>query len=421
MPALPPELAPGSAPVDDAQRIARQLLARLDEEMLAATSLDHFAAQFELSGRQIRRIVQKAYGVSPIQLLQTRRLLLAKQLLTQTSLPMAQVAFSSGFRSVRRFNDVFSSRYRMPPSQLRKRVAARTSVEGTSTVQLAYRPPYDWPGILAFLRTRTLRGAEWCSDTAYSRTVRLGDHAGWVQVKQETGKHALVVEFSNSLAPVLAALLRRLRHLFDLDARPDLIATHLMQDSRLRSAVQANPGLRVPGAFDGFELALRAILGQQVTVEAATTLASRITETFGTPMQTPYHELTRQAPTAEQMANASAHDVAKHGIVGARAKTIVGLAQAYVSGRVQLCAGAHPDTVFARLRACPGIGPWTAHYIAMRALRWPDAFPKEDIAVRKKLGGVTPGQAEATLQAWRPWRSYAVLHLWNSEKVGDII
>jgi AraC family transcriptional regulator of adaptative response / DNA-3-methyladenine glycosylase II len=205
------------------------------------------------------------------------------------------------------------------------------------------------------------------------------------------------------------------RALFDLDARPDVIARHLRKDARLTSAVNANPGLRVPGAFNGFEMGVRAILGQQVTVKAATTIAGRFVEAFGEPLLTPFAELNRLTPAPGKVASASVDAIARHGIIAARAKSIIALAKAQGSGRLFLDGGGHdhPDEAILRLAEVPGIGPWTAHYIAMRALRWPDAFPKEDIAVRKRLGGVTAKEADLLSQAWRPWRSYAVMHLWR--------
>ena len=251
-----------------------------------------------------------------------------------------------------------------------------------------------------------------------SWTVRLGDATGWIRVTQSTQKHALMVEFTHSLTPVLPAMLGRVRSLFDLNARPDLIAKHLARDARLKSAVKANPGLRVPGAFNGFEMGVRAILGQQVTVKAATTIAGRFVEAFGDTIVTPFAELNRLAPVPARVAAAAVDDIARHGIVAARSRSIIALAQAQGSGALCLDGGTHhsPDDAIATLARLPGIGPWTAHYIAMRALRWPDAFPKEDIAVRNNLGGVTAKEAEVLSQSWRPWRSYAVMHVWAMAK-----
>ncbi len=413
-----PELAPGNAPVDHAHRIAQLIVHRIDEGLLDdGSDLEEVSAQFNLSSRQLRRIVQQELGVSPIELLQTRRLLLAKQLLTETRLPVTEVAFASGFSSLRRFNDAFSSQYRMPPTRLRKEAAGASPVTGshdTSTLQLTYRPPYDWSGILAFLSSRMVRDVEFITADSYARTIRLGSHVGWVRLTHVAERRALMVEFTHSLMPVLPALLGRLRNLFDLSARPDLIAQHLGKDQRLRKAVRKDPGLRVPGAFDGFELAVRAILGQQITVKAATTLACRFADAFGERIETPFPELGRLSPLPARVAAASVADIAKLGIISSRARSIIALAQAQVARTLHLEAGASPEAAIAELVKLPGIGPWTAHYIAMRALRWPDAFPTNDIAVRKNLGGVSAKEADRLSLAWRPWRSYAVLHIWKN-------
>jgi AraC family transcriptional regulator of adaptative response / DNA-3-methyladenine glycosylase II len=417
-----PELAPGNAPVDDSQRIAQLIVQRLEEGTLDdKAGLEDIADQFELSSRQIRRIIRKELGVAPIQLVLTRRLLLAKQLLTETSLPVTDVAFASGFSSLRRFNDAFTTRYGMPPTRLRRQavqdVRAITNAE-TSTIQLVYRPPYDWRAMLSFLCARALKGIEWVTDDAYARTVRLGDSQGWIRVAQSKKKNTLLLEFTHSLTPVLPALVNRVRNLFDLNARPDVIAKHLKRDRRLAAAVNAHPGIRVPGAFNGFEMGVRAILGQQVTVKAATTIACRFVDAFGDPIVTPFAELSRLTPTPARIAAATVDDIARHGIVAARSRSLIALAGAQASSTLCLDAAGHhdPDDAIRRLAELPGIGHWTANYIAMRALRWPDAFPKEDIAVRNNLGGVTAKEAEALSQPWRPWRSYAVMHIWSMPK-----
>jgi len=411
-----PELAPGNAPLDDAQRIAHLIAQRMEDGEIDAGGLETIAAQFELSTRQIRRIVQKEMGVSPMEFMQSRRFLLAKQLLSETALPITQIAFASGFSSLRRFNDAFLNRYRMPPTRLRKKILGDGEAfvqSETSTVQLVYRPPYDWEGLLAFLKARAMQGTESVTDNSYSRTVRIGKHQGWISVRHDPASRALLVQFTHALTPVLPALLSRLRNLFDLSARPDLIAAHLKKDKGLRKSVTANPGLRVPGAFDVFEMAVRAVLGQQVTVKAATTLAGRFAEAFGERIATPIPDLMRLTPTAERVARARVSDIAKLGIIAARATSIISLAEAYSTGALRLDASMNPDMAIAQLVKIPGIGPWTAHYIAMRALRWPDAFPKEDITIQKNLGGVTAKRADELSQAWRPWRSYAVLHIWR--------
>ena len=271
--------------------------------------------------------------------------------------------------------------------------------------------------MLAFLSTRALAGVEHVTESSYARTMSLNGVAGWITVTQSPNAPALIVECSPSLTPQWPALLAEIRSVFDLDARPDLIAAHLGLDPQLSASVAANPGLRVPGAFSGFELSLRAILGQQVSVKAARTIACRLVETFGVPVATPFPELHRLSPTAARMAQASVDDIARHGIVSARAKSIIALAAALESGALSLddAARADPAAAIARRGELPGIGPWTAHYIAMRALRWSDAFPKEDIVVRNNLGRISAKEAERQSQAWRPWRSYALMHVWRME------
>lgn len=413
-----PELAPGNAPVDDAHRIAGLIAHRIEEGMLdGGAGVEMIASQFGWSSRQIRRMVTSELGVSPMELILTRRLLLAKQLLTETSLPIIEVAYASGFSSLRRFNDAFGNRYGMPPSRFRKATDNAPPVKTPSnsfTLQLAYRPPFDWAGMMRFLGARAMNGVESVEADEYLRTVQLGRHSGWIHVRPEARKHTLVVELTHSLTPALPALLGRLRNLFDLNARPDVIAAHLARDTLLADAVGRNPGLRVPGAFDGFELAARAILGQQITVKGATTLAGRFAEAFGEGIETPHRDLTRLSPSAQRIAAVKIEELCTLGIVRTRARSIVALAEEVASGRLLLEPGAHPESTISQLVALPGIGPWTAQYVAMRALRSPDAFPKEDIAVRKALGDVTPIRADAMSQTWRPWRSYATLHLWGT-------
>jgi AraC family transcriptional regulator, regulatory protein of adaptative response / DNA-3-methyladenine glycosylase II len=420
-----PELAPGNAPIDDSQRIAQLVVERLEDGTIGNDAgLEAIAHQFELSSRQIRRIIQKELGVSPVQLLLTRRLLLAKQLLTETTLPVTDIAFASGFSSLRRFNDAFVSRYNLSPTRLRRKAkddSAGVDSADTSTLQLAYRPPYDWHGVLDFLATRALKGIEWVTEDFYARTVRLGSSKGWIRVTHQKQKNALMLEFTHSLTPALPTLLTRARGLFDLNARPDIISSLLSKDEILAPLVKQIPGIRVPGAFNGFELGLRAILGQQVTVKAATTIGCRFAEAFGERISTPFDGLSRLTPQAARVAKASVDDIARLGIVSARARSIIALAQAQLSGEMSLDNGLHyrPEDAIRRMIELPGIGPWTAHYIAMRALSWPDAFPKEDIAVRKALSGVPAPEAEQMSQKWRPWRSYAVMHLWRSLPVAS--
>ena len=287
-----------------------------------------------------------------------------------------------------------------------------TQRASTPTGRLSYRAPLDWPRLLRFLSARSVKGVESVHEDAYLRSVRLGDHIGWIRVRDVPGEHALAIEIAPALMPVLESLRERLGHLFDLSARPDIIGAHFARDPILGPAVERRPGLRVPGAFDGFELAVRAILGQQITVKAATTIAGRFAAAFGEAIETPHAALTHLSPSAKRVAAATVDEIASLGIIQTRARSILAIATEMESGRLVLEPGAHPDAVIAQLVALPGIGAWTAHYIAMRALRWADAWPTGDIALRNALGRVTAKRADELSQSWRPWRSYATLHLW---------
>ncbi|AKJ01848.1 DNA-3-methyladenine glycosylase II [Archangium gephyra] len=412
-----PELAPGSAPVDSVPRLVAAAVARIEGGYLNESSLEDLAAELGVTSRHLRRAMEAELGVSPVELAQSRRLALAKQLLQDTALPLAEVAFASGFQSVRRFNALFQERFGRPPSELR-----RASDEGVGAralvLRLDYRPPLDWEQLLRFLRGRAIPGVEHAGEAEYRRTVRLGGRTGWLSVRKDPKRPALLAEVSLSLAGVLMQVAARLRSLFDLDAQPEVIAECLGRDALLAKHVQAHPGLRVLGAFEPFELAVRAILGQQVTVRAATTLSGRLVARFGEPVDSPHAEVSRLFPLPETLAAASEDDVAALGMPGARARSLLAVARAVAEGSVRLERHAEVDETMAALEALPGIGAWTAHYVAMRALRWPDAFPASDLGIRKALGGVTAKEAGARAEAWRPWRSYAAIHLWTSLSEG---
>ena len=408
-----PELAPGHAPVDAVGRKARLAEARIREGAgNDGASLEALAGELGVGPRHLRRVLRQALGVSPVELAQTHRLLLAKQLLSETTLPIINVAFASGFASVRRFNALFQSRYRLTPSDLRK-TKGKGSLDESIRLTLAYRPPFAWEPLLEFLASRTITGVEAVVGRSYLRSVELGGLRGWVKVGQVAGRHALRVELPMGLTGALPQIFARLRNLFDLDARPDVIADHLGGDTHLSGELLSHPGLRVPGAFHGFELAVRAVLGQQVSVRAATTLAGRFAKAFGEPIETPYPELTRLSPSPSRVADARVDELTGLGLVAARAGSIQALARAVRDGDVSLDAGTDPEACVGQLTALPGIGPWTAHTIAMRAMRWPDAFPHSDLGLRKALGGRPPREVLELAEAWRPWRAYAAMHLWN--------
>ncbi|MDG3004931.1 DNA-3-methyladenine glycosylase 2 family protein [Paludisphaera mucosa] len=408
-----PELAPGDAPVDAVGRTARLAAKRIGAgAMDDEGGLEALAGEMGIGSRHLRRVLRQELGVSPVELAQTHRLLLAKQLLTDTGLPIIDVAFASGFASVRRFNALFRARYRLTPRDFRRSGGAK-SCDGRIRLTLAYRPPLDWAALLRFLSGRAAAGVEAVVGASYYRTVDLGEVRSWIKVEPAAGRHALVVDLPMGSARGLPALLGRLRNLFDLDARPDAIAEHLGRDDDLGEEVRSNPGLRVPGAFDGFELAVRAVLGQQVSVRGATTLAGRLAAAFGEPVETPVPQLSRLSPSPARVADARLDELTGLGLVAARAECVRALARAVCDRAVSLDAGPDPAAGLERLTAIPGVGPWTAHYIAMRGWRWPDAFPHTDLGLRKALGGRPAGEVLAMAEAWRPWRAYAAMHLWN--------
>ena len=419
-----PELAPlaGRWSIQDASATLALQAARLLDEPEAwgddLPTVDRLASRMGISGRHVRRIFEAQFGVSPLQYLQTRRLLSAKQLLTDTQLSMTQIAVTSGFGSVRRFNAAFVTHYKLNPTQLR-RAGAGADGQG-STVKLGFRPPYDAPALLAFAHKRAIDGIEFVDMQGNSakagRTFRMESggktHTGWLLVDIDSARSQVLLTVSDSLREVLPLVIRRVRHWLDLDADPDAI------NNVLHASFPKGDGLRVPGCLDGFELAVRAVLGQQITVAAARTLAQRLVNTFGAPIETPYPLLTRLFPSASALAQASGDALGQLGIVKQRQAAIVALAQAVANKRLQLNSGADVPTTVAALKALPGIGDWTAQYIAMRALRWPDAFPAADVALHKALGVLGSRSAarevEAMSQAWRPWRSYAVIRAWAS-------
>ncbi len=409
-----PERAPTVAPYEERAATVSGIVARIQEGCLnGEADVEALAADFDLCSRQLRRIVREGTGASPIQLAQTSRLLLAKQLLTETDLSVTRVAFASGFSSVRRFNESFATHYCMPPSRLRQRGAVK-QVGESLTLRLSYRPPFAWEDLLKFIERRAISGVEAVHAGSYRRTVVLGEYSGWVEVARNGESNSLVVRVSSTLAPALQLLLARLRDLFDLHARPDVIDEHLADHALLAKLVARRPGLRVPGAFDGFELAWRAILGQQISVRGASTLAGRFAEQFGEPAETPFKELTRLSPTPEAVLAIGVEDIAEIGLPLARASSLRGLASTCLHEPTLLCPGAPIQRTTDRLLAITGIGPWTASYITMRAHHWPDAFLESDLGIKQALGVKRASDIITASEPWRPWRAYAAMHLWMS-------
>ena len=418
-----PELAPAALPhwsTQDASRIlamqAMQLLDSTEALADAPLRIADLATRLGVSERHMRRILAQHLGVTPSQYRQTRRLLLAKQLLCDTALPIARVALLSGFASQRRFNTAFVDHYRLTPSACRREGQAASDLR----LKLAYRPPYDDAAMMNFLAQRAVPGLELCipgehGAGEFQRILRLvagkQSHVGWVRLRFEPAAHRVQVQLAESLLPVLPAVLQQLRWALDLDADPLAIEAALAKDFAHCA------GWRVPGAWDGFELAVRAVLGQQVTVAAARTLTTRLVQALGEPLATLWPQLTHAFPTPAALLQTSPDALGQLGIVRQRQKAIQALAQAVLHGSLDLKPGPQVQATVQALMALPGIGEWTAQYIAMRALRWPDAFPAGDIVVQQRLGvrdGPHPARAATVLAtAWQPWRSYAVIRLWH--------
>jgi AraC family transcriptional regulator of adaptative response / DNA-3-methyladenine glycosylase II len=435
-----PEIAPGLSAMDSSAVLAGHAARALVDAVHAGQPLPlpALAARLGVTDRHLRRIFQAAHGVSPQGFVTTQRLLLAKRLLTDTDAPVTQVALASGFASLRRFNAAFAERYRMPPSRLRREGApagevaagaataataaeataaarrpARTNTPRSSTLRLAWRPPYDVDAMTRFLAARALPGVEQVEGLALRRTLALphggATLAGWIECRWRPERHELHLATDPALTPALGTLLQRVRQALDLDADPARMAPVLA-----RLPLPPRPGLRLPGAFDGFELAVRAILGQQVTVAAARTLARRLVEAFGQPLATPFPGLDRLFPAAALIAGADADALGRLGIVRQRVRALQALAHEVAAGRLALHPGAPLQATLDALRALPGVGDWTAQLIAMRALAWPDAFPATDIGLLNALGTRDVEQVRQQAEAWRPWRAYAVIRLWQT-------
>lgn len=431
-----PEIAPSGissrwSVMDASRTLAEQAAALLDAQLSEPQSakLSALAERLGVSDRHLRRIFFAQWGVTPLQYLQTRRLLLAKALLTDSTLPVTQVALASGFGSVRRFNAAFVDHYRLSPSRLRQQEAqAPTLATSNFKLRLGYRAPYDMVGLGQFLAQRAIQGVE-CVQQGTSLCIRRSlrgaalhaglDHtappSGWLEVVFDAERSQVHLSFSPHWVQHTAALVALVRRWLDLDASPDAI-DHALHD------LPGEPGQRLPGSLDAFELAVRAVLGQQVSMAAARTLASRLVDRFGSPLSSPWPEVNRSFVEPQVMAAQTPSELATMGLPATRARTLCTLAQAWPQVQQALQATLLGQQTIEQLLTLlcelPGIGPWTAQYIAMRALSWPDASLPGDVALRKAMSQcfntTTARAAELRAQAWQPWRSYAALRLWSS-------
>jgi AraC family transcriptional regulator of adaptative response / DNA-3-methyladenine glycosylase II len=416
-----PETSPDLGSWRGTSNTVSRALALIEAGALDDGDVDALADRLGVGERQLRRLFKQHLGASPIAVGQTRRVLLAKQLIHETRLPMAEVAMAAGFGSVRRFNETFQQLFRRPPATLRRLGGAEAAAgDGSaSTIKLAYRAPYDWPAMLGFLAARAIPGVEMVKDGRYARTLAIGADRGVVMVEPGEGSH-LKVTLRFPKVQMWPAVLTRVKRVFDLAADPSVIAAHLAEDPSLAPLVAARPGLRAPGAWDGFELAVRAVLGQQITVLAARNLAGRLTAAMGEPLEDEAANrlgLTHFFPRAEALAQV---DPTTLPMPQARGRALANLAAAAAKDPELFGPKRSLEEAVATLRALPGIGEWTAQYIAMRALREPDAFPSADIGLMRALegpDGVRPSPAEllARAERWRPWRAYAASHLWAAD------
>jgi AraC family transcriptional regulator of adaptative response / DNA-3-methyladenine glycosylase II len=436
-----PELAPGRALIDAVPRLASQAACRITAGALNGQHVADLARELGVSARHLRRALQRELGVSPLELALTQRLLLAKHLLADTSLSVTRVAFASGFQSLRRFNAVFHDRYRISPTMVRRRLPRRNGRgrtapdDGSATeptagadlvrLTLAYRAPLAWSALSTMLRHDAIPGVECVEGERYGRTVRLDGKRGIVFAADAAagagtgnGRRApaahLDVEVSPALVPVLMPLLARLRQLFDLDAEPTVVQ-EVLEQGGLGPLVRAEPGLRLPGAFDGFEVALRLLLGGPglgAPPGSGLVLLRRVVEALGEPIATGYRSLTHLAPTAARVAALDHAGLIALGVPRRTAVTLLALARAVAVGALRLTPGSDVLATQRALLTIPGLSDTHATAIVMHALHWPDAFPAFDFALQRAAGASTPRSLAARAETWRPWRAYAATHLW---------
>ncbi|WP_293679523.1 AlkA N-terminal domain-containing protein [uncultured Phenylobacterium sp.] len=414
-----PEASPDLGAWRGTSNTVSRALALIEAGAMDNGDADALAGRLGVGERQLRRLFRQHLGASPVSVAQTRRVLLAKQLIQETRLPMSEVAMASGFGSVRRFNETFQQLFGRPPGELRRSQKAETPAADGIFVRLPYKPPYDWDAIIGFLAARAIPGVERVEPRRYARTLEIEGARGVVIVTPR-GDGALQAEIRFPKLQALPAVIARIRRVFDLSADPTLIGAHLSQDPALAPLIAARPGLRAPGAWDGFELAVRAILGQQITVGAARGLAAKLVARYGETIDDPAAAelgLTRVFPSPGRLVG---EDIAALGMPRARGAALEALARKVAADPTIFTPRADLGSAIAALKALPGVGEWTAQYIALRELREPDAFPQADVGLMRAMAdeaGLRPtaDQLLARSERWRPWRAYAAQHLWAAD------
>jgi AraC family transcriptional regulator, regulatory protein of adaptative response / DNA-3-methyladenine glycosylase II len=406
-----PECSPGTPAWAGTPSTVSRALRLIDEGGLEDGGVEALSQRLGVGSRHLRRLFLRHLGATPNAVAQTRRLHFAKKLIDETHLPMCQVALASGFGCVRRFNDAIRRVYHRTPTEVRRLARQKSAPpENEYFFRLRFRPPYDWTGMIAFLAPRATPGVEAVENGTYRRSISLNGQTGYFEVSPDPGGVALAarVQFGNPCA--LFYIVERIRAMFDLNADWAAIVAGLKSDPVLGPRVSAHPGMRVPGCWNGFELAVRAILGQQISVKAATTLAGRMAAAFGAPL-TAVNGLKLAFPSPERLADAT---LTRIGLPQLRADSIRALARAVCAGRLRFEAAVDSDAFLAKLCEVPGIGKWTAQYVAMRALGEPDAFPAGDLGLLRATNLRNARELERRSEAWRPWRAYAAMYLWGN-------
>jgi len=411
-----PEASPGTPAWSGTSGVVSRALRLIAEGALDTDGVTRLADRLGVTDRHLRRLFLQHLGATPLEVALTRRVHFAKKLLDETALSCHQVALAAGFGSLRRFNGEIRRTYSRTPTQLRRLARNRQATRPECyRFRLAYRPPYDWHGVLDFLAARATPGVEQVDQGGYQRTITVDGLHGTIRVSQSATGNALDLEVCFPSPRALLVIVERVKQLFDLGADPSVIADQLANDATLRAAIRAHPGIRTPGAWDGFELAVRAIVGQQISVRGATTIAGRIAAAFGSPLPLEGRGfspvLTHLFPTAAQLIDVP---IEHAGVIAARANAIRALARHVADGHLLFDPMHDSAATVGALKQVPGIGEWTAQYIAMRALGEPDAFPSGDVVLQRICGGVTARELDRLAEAWRPWRSYAVMLLWQS-------
>jgi AraC family transcriptional regulator of adaptative response / DNA-3-methyladenine glycosylase II len=417
-----PEAAPGTPAWNGTSAVVSRAISLIHDGALNERNVEDLAARVGMGSRHLRRLFKQHLGASPLNVANTHRVLFAKKLLNETDLSVTDIAMASGFGSIRQFNNMFKTFYSKPPSAFREKENRDLRLDmplSRCELRLPYRPPFNWAAMLGFFKNRQISRVEAVTSERYCRTIQLGECLGWIAVSHLPSEHALLLKVRITHIDRLMSIVARVRRMFDLDANMDVIYAILSSDPLIKPLLDAHPGLRLPVAWDPFELAVRAILGQQISVKAASTIASRIADRFGVPVHPEKSTLPdRLFPPADVLANA---DLEKVGLTRKRAESVSMLAKRVADGALQLNACSHLGNFVASLIRLQGIGPWTAQYIAMRGLGEPDAFPDTDLGVKKALeygfpkgGNISKQTILKRADAWRPWRAYVTMYLWHS-------